>query len=54
MNQKNKGTSIWISKEVKKRLATFGKKGDSYEDIIVKLMDEKDGMGYETVVFEKK
>lgn len=33
-------TSIQITRETKTRLAGFGKKGDTYEDIIIRLMDQ--------------
>ncbi len=33
-------TSIQISKETKKRLGDLGKKGETYEDIIKKLLQK--------------
>jgi len=34
-------TTIWISKKTKDKLESLGKKGDTYEDIILKLMEVK-------------
>ncbi len=36
-------TTIRIKKSIKKRLAKEGSKGDSYEDIIIKLIESKGG-----------
>jgi hypothetical protein len=33
-------TSIQVSKETAERLAVLGKKGDTYEDIILRLLEE--------------
>ena len=38
MKKGRKLTSIQISEETKIKLAKLGQKGDSYEDIIIKLM----------------
>jgi len=42
MPTKNDRRSIGVITPVKKRLGTYGKYGDSYESIIVKLMDKAD------------
>jgi len=33
-------TNIQISRKTRDRIAQYGKKGDSYEDILVKILDE--------------
>jgi predicted CopG family antitoxin len=35
-------TTISVSKDTRDELKTYGNKGDSYDDIIEKLMDEYD------------
>jgi hypothetical protein len=37
-------STIKLSKTTKKRLESHGKMGDTYEDVIVKLLDEKEEM----------
>lgn len=37
----NKTTTIRVSKETKKLLDNFGKKGETYDDILLKIMREK-------------
>ena len=42
----NKITTIRVSESLKKRLATLGRKEDTYEDIIIRLMNNfKKGSG---------
>ena len=41
MNKAKNMSSIQLSKETKKMLDKLGKKGDSYEDIILKLLTNK-------------
>lgn len=40
VSQKDKGTSIAVSQSVKDRLDKYGLKGDSYEMILNRLMNE--------------
>lgn len=35
-------TTIKISKATKERLANYGRMGDSYEDVLVKVLDRLD------------
>jgi len=35
----SKKTTIWVSVELRERLKQLGKKGDTYEDILNRLLD---------------
>ena len=39
--RKKIGTTIWVSPKIKKRLKFIGKKGETFEDIIKKLLKGK-------------
>lgn len=41
MEEKEDKTTIWISRKTKKLLDSIGNKGDTYEDIILRLIKKK-------------
>jgi len=51
--EENEITTIRINKNVKDRLDSFGNKGDSYEDIIKRLMDIAEEKRMDFLIGEK-